>query len=93
MGLTTILVVDVTVKLTGTVTEPTPEETSTVALCVPTARVPGLAVTRIEPGVLPLAGLIDNQDPPEAEAVKVIVLLLLLVTDRVCEEGTVPPCW
>ncbi|HYU48131.1 MAG TPA: hypothetical protein VEK84_18360 [Terriglobales bacterium] len=91
MGFTTNLVVDVdvTVSVTGTVTEPAREETSTEAGYVPAAKLPGLMETPIELGVVPLVRLTDNQGAPEVESVKAIVLLL--VTDRVWGEGTVPP--
>ena len=55
---------------------------TTEALYVPAAKVPGLTETRIELGVLPLVRFTDNQDAPEVETVKLIVLLLLF-TDRV----------
>jgi len=94
VGLTTSLVVDVdvTVNATAMVTEPVLEETRTEPLYVPAAKLPGLTETPIELGVRPLLGLTDNQDPPEVtESVKSIALLLL-VTDTVLEDGTVPPC-
>jgi hypothetical protein len=51
-----------------------------------------LTDTPIELGVLPLVRFTVSQDVPEVESLKLMVTLLLL-TDRFCEAGAVPPCW
>jgi len=50
-----------------------------------------LTETPIELGVVPLVLLSDSQDAVDFESVKLIALPLL-VTERVCEGGAVPPC-
>jgi len=47
--------------------------------------------TPIELGVVPLVLLKVSHDAVDFESVKLIALPLL-VTDKLCEEGTVPPC-
>ena len=79
--------------MTGTFIEPALEETAIEAVYVPAAKLPGLAETVIELGVVPLVRLRDNQEAPDAESVKLIVLLVLLETDSACEDGEVPPVW
>lgn len=83
---------EVTVNVTGTVTELVLEVTLTEAVYVPTARLPGLTDTPIELGVLPLLRFTESQDAPEVESLK-LMLPLLLLTDRFCEAGALPPCW
>jgi len=78
------------VSVTGTVTEPTLEEIFTDAVYVPTARVPGLTDTPMELGVVPLDLLTESQDAPDVASVNLRVRLL--VTDKDCDAGKVPPC-
>jgi hypothetical protein len=85
-----VVEVDVTVSLTGTVTVPAREESSTEALYVAAAKPPGLTETVIEAGVVPLVGLTESHAAPDVEALKLV--LLLLVTDRLWRGGNVPPC-
>jgi len=88
--LTTSLGGNVTVSRTGTVTVPAREERSTETLYVPAAKFEVLIETLMEAGVLALVGVTESQAPPDAEAVKLLVLRL--VTDRVWDDGNVPPC-
>jgi hypothetical protein len=57
------------VSVTGTDMELAAEVIRTVPEYVPTASVPGVAETVMEPGVVPPAGLTASQVPPEAETV------------------------
>ena len=79
-----------TVNFTGTGTEPARDVSSTEALYVPAVKFDELIETLMEAGVLALVGLTESQAPPDPEAVK--LLLLRLVTDKVWDDGNVPPC-
>ena len=83
----------VTVNVTGTVTEPSDEETTIDPRYVPTARVPGLAETVSVAGVVPLVGFTVSHDPPLAvDGVAVKLTAVVLLTARPCEAGGDPPC-
>ena len=80
--------------MTGTVTEPSEDETTTEPAYVPTARVPGLAETVSVAGVVPLVGLTESHDPPLVVlAVAVKLTGDVLLTARFWEAGRDPPCW
>jgi len=69
------------------------EVTVTVPVYVPGASVPPLAVTVIEPGVVPLAGVMVSQLPLPLVAVAADQLsgCPLLETAMVCAAGAAPP--
>ena len=60
----------VTVRVTGTVTEPREDERTTEPLCVPTDNCPGLTRTVTVAGVVPLDGVAESQLPPVTLTVK-----------------------
>jgi hypothetical protein len=85
---------EVTANVTGTVTEPSEDETATEPVYVPMPRVPGLAVTVKVAGVVLLVGFTVSQDPPLLVlAVAVKLTGVVLLTARLWEAGGDPPCW
>ena len=81
--------VEPTVKVTGTATVRPAPEIVTVPLYVPAASGATLAVTAIVAGVVPLDGVTDSHEPPEATAVN--DAFGEAETPRLCAPGELPP--
>ena len=80
----------VIVRVTGTVTELVLDLTTTEPAYVPAAKVPALTETLMDPGVVPLVEPTESHEAAEVESLKLVVVPLL--TDKVCDDGRVPPC-
>jgi hypothetical protein len=91
-GVTVIVAALVTDRVTVTVTEPVEDDRATAPVYDPTANDPGLTETVTVPGVVPLAGLAESQELPLVTlVVNFMADPVLLLTERLCDEGTVPP--